>query len=1002
MSFNSSTNNSSVSSPPAYSSDSGRVSFAQIFGEESRKQLHDQAVRIKDISDVDGAWQITTAQASWRGHSVKWLNHRYLKQVVTAAGKKFRTLFYLRNTFARELMAAYTNGFKTLTAQPSSAITPVVGKNTASPSEKNDDLSTPLGFRVAASLHLAGACKLRCDDSGKVGFKRTRTELDDEKVQEIDYYVNLSPLRLTYEYLSDNKSFPNGYLEHVLIPCYIDRLMSEAGMSENDARETITALRELYGLQKDRDIDLEPIMEIRNAIDKAANNHQRKVSCAGLVEGYFPAGAKAQESKSSRSVRKITVGRILDQGRATRQEVRHYFIQALRKKGEGREKARERVVAALESRGLSVGKTLSIDDFQVLSGVLGLYDESHQGDVVRDYLGLVTHIDSTKRTEPGRRKLLLSQAGMKEDDSFEVSTGHNDSLTIINPPTLEAPDPGNTYTCDYDELWCIQTRVDRGWKVRWTRDMYKRIVRWISRNKRVIAVEATSRVLTSIMTGLVSGGIAGAMYLGCAVLYVPVLIGFNLGMEKVQELWHRRKLMKYDGEGQPNHATRRKAFYESLAHVASEKSLTDCYNAYFNLKEDLAGLEKLKAKANLSAKEQIAYRRYQVIQQLRTAELGESYKDVGQMMVETVTDISRFEQAFEDQFLTLWKPFSKTEQRRAVKAGKPHMSNDEKVRIFNEAANRLLLKGEVRTSRQDQQDWMRELIVSGAKDGRRSGKLLFRDLAKLKRRHKTDLRTSAVAGRMNWMKANGYEAARHTAIVVGHFLYTNIIMNASKVLKAGTSWILKGILPKHVDVLPVPTAAIATYWVSSFLGGKAMQLINDCRNRLRVNKIIKSRRKPLIEDEPEKTSSFEYKQSKAQKIEHKVSSVLGYKKGKLGEQVAFDAEVSELGPEDYRALRREGGAQIKQIPKILAKMRKAHDRLQGDVKELTDKNAMVVDREEQLIKIAMLILERKYLEQQMQELLSGAVGTFYEETIRGEWLRRQEVYDVSYGIPEST
>ena len=998
---NSSANSPSVASPPVYSTGSDRVSFARIFGEKPRKQIHEQPVRIKDVSDVDGKWKITVAPASWRGRSIKWLNHRYLKLVATAADKTLRSLLHHRNTFDRELVTAYTNGFKALTAQSPSAVTPVAGKD--SNTEKSDDLSTPLGFRVAASFHLAGACKLQSGSSGKVGFKTSRAELDDEMVQEIDYYVNLSPLRLTYEYLTYDKSFPNGYLERVLIPCYIDRLVSEAGMPEYDARKMVTALQDVYGLKADGDIDLEPMMEIRNAIDKAANSHQRKVSSAtGLVAGHLPSGLRAKGSKSSRSVREITVGRILDQGRATRQEVRTYFIRELRKRGEERDKARERVVAALESRGLGAGKTLSIDDFQVLSGVLGLYDESHQGDVVRDYLGLVTHIDRTQKTEPGRRKLLLNQAGMKEDDNFEVSTGHNHSLTIINPPTLEAPDPGNTYTCDYDELWCIQARVDRGWKVRWTRNMYKRIVRWIARNKRVVAVEATSRVMTAIVTGLMSGGIAGAMYLACAVLCVPVLMGFNLGMEKVQDLWHRRKLMKYDEAGQPDQASKRKIFYDSLAHVASEKGLTDCYNAYFNLKEDLAGLERLKAKANLSAKEQIAYRRFQVMQLLRSAELGESYKDVGQMMVEAVTDMSRFEQSFEDQFLTLWKPFSKTERRRAIKAGRPHMSNDEKIKIFNEAANRLLLRGAVQVSRQDHQDWIRELIVSGSQDGRRSGKLLFRDLAKLKRSRKTDLRASAAAGRINWLKSNGLGAAKHTSIVVGHFLYTNVVMNTSKILKAGALWALKGILPKQVDVLPVPTAAIATYWASSFLGGKVIQLVNNCRNRLRVKKIVRSRRKPFTERLWKRESHADRKRSRAKKIKDKVSSALGYNKEKLGEQVAFDAKVCELGPGDYRALRREGSYQIKQIPKILKKMRDAHDRLERDVKELSDRDAMVVDREEQLIKTAMLILERKYLEQQMQELLSGAVGTFYEETIRGEWLRRQEVNDVGYGVSQTS
>ena len=954
----------------------------------------------------DGHWQAKVGTSSWRGHTIYLFNRKYLKPfqslkpAVEKAGSYFRSSHHL----GQNLVSAFLNAFENLTVQPLASVNPIVGPSACESPDKTAQppgpLASPMGMLIAAALNLAGACKLRADSSGKVGFKKSKAQLDDNVVTKVDYYVNLTPTRLALEYVADGKQLPNGYLDRVLKPFYIQKLMNEAGMTGQDAAAMVAQLQEKHGLLVDADVDIEPMMEFRNAIEKEAGSHQRKVAAADSDGGHFPSGSGTREKSVSRKIKKMAVGRLLDQGRATRQEVRDYFTRELRKKGEGREKARELVVAALESRGLGVGKTLTIDDFQAISGMLGLYDESHQGDIVRGYLGLVTHIDKTQASEPGCRKLLLQQAGMKEDDSFEISTGNDDGLTVINPPMLDAPEPSQTYTCDFDELWCIQAKVDRSWKLRLTSDMIKRVKRWISRNKRIIAVEASSRVLTAIVTGLMSSGIGGAMYLACAVVCVPVVLGFHWGVDKVQMLWHRRKIYKYDEAGEPDHASRRKSFYSSLAHVTSEQCMTDCFNAYFNLKEDLEGLEKLKAKANLSAKEQVAYRRYQVMQQLRSAELGEAYKDISRMMMELTMDISRFEQAFEDNFLTLWRPFSKTEQRRAQDAGEPFMSDEEKIEIFNKAAKRLLLKGDVQVALEDRRDWIGHLIKAGKNDTTQSGRLLFRDFGKFKKVSTTGVYTSSVAGRINWLTGNTTEAVKHIAVVVGKFLYTNISMNSSKMLKAGASWLLKGILPRQVDVMPVPTAAIGTYWVSYCLGGKFMQLVNNCRNRLRVKKIIKSRRKPLTEEEKaEQEREAPSHVSKARKIRRKLRDALGTRKEKLGEQVAFDTTVSELGAEDYRALREEGCSQIKQIPRVLKRMRDAHDRLQREVQELTDRDAMVIDREEQLIKTAMLIMERKYLEQQMQELLSGAVGTFYEETLRGEWLRRQEVDDIGAGVP---
>ena len=148
-----------------------------------------------------------------------------------------------------------------------------------------------------------------------------------------------------------------------------------------------------------------------------------------------------------------------------------------------------------------------------------------------------------------------------------------------------------------------------------------------------MASEAVTHAATTLVTGLVSGGPAAGVYLGGTLLFLPVMLACNYGGGLLQLWWHRRKVRQFDQQagnrlslGREDNE-RRKAFHQDLAYLVSEKSVLDCFNAYANMEQDLAGSQQLAQQADQSVAGQIAWRRREALQQLRAAQLGEAFRD---------------------------------------------------------------------------------------------------------------------------------------------------------------------------------------------------------------------------------------------------------------------------------------------------------------------------------------------------------------------------------------
>ena len=927
--------------------DGTHVRFDQIFGTEERTRLKEGAARVSDISKKGGNWKANISIPSWAGHKIGFLKKIVLRVVSFVRGQRHAPdLDY-------KLLSAYSYGF---ISQASASVTSRSATSHSGRTDLPPELDTPLGFRIATAMDLAGACKMQKGKNGQIGMKHGQGEVDDKVISQMDYLVNLNPHRLAYEFIVAKKRLPNGYIERVLIPHYMDRLTLEARIPEEEAGKIIAGHLESKGLDDDGDINFEALMDIRNSIDHQIKQKKRSVSSASPSAQKIPRGQKLTKELSG-SVSQVTVAQVYEQGQASRQSVRDYLIQELRQKGASREKAREQVVAALETMGITHGSLLTAGQFQKLAGVLHLYDDHSPQQVVRDYLGLVSQLKVTASEPPSEECVnTLRGLGIKAEDEFIINDGQPETLVVIERPDLEPPAENITYTCNKDELWVIQKMVDLSYVIIFTKDMVNRLISFINRSKRVIAVHIASKLATAMVTGAVSGGIAGAIYLASAACAVPFLIGFDYGWGKVQEWWNSRKVKKYDSDGQPSLPGKRESLYDGLVHLTSEQALTDSFNAFTSLKSDLKDLKKLEGNASRSAADQIKFRRHQVMQQLRSSQLGDGFKNFDRLMVEAVTDLSEYENTFDKKFKDLWKPFASTTK------GAP--SEEHRLEIFNKAADRVMSEYTTRVVHENHHEWLKKLVSDKKESHRRSDRYLFGAFRKIKALPLKEVHASAAASTFNKLVRGTKDAFSHSAKVVGHFLFTNTTWNAVDFLKAGYRWFLHGILPNKIDLIPIPTAAVCVYWIVSFLGGKSLEMMNNRLNRLRVKDVMNSRK-----DDEER-------------------------------EVAFDAKVKPLDAEDWRALRREAKGALTEFSEILTNLHKEHLRLDKDLKKLQASPKDVLDlNDEALVERAVIILRRKYLEQRIQELLSGAVGTFYQEIVRGDWQQRQMLQDKEADLP---
>ena len=282
------------------------------------------------------------------------------------------------------------------------------------------------------------------------------------------------------------------------------------------------------------------------------------------------------------------------------------------------------------------------------------------------------------------------------------------------------------------------------------------------------------------------------------------------------------------------------------------------------------------------------------------------------------------------------------------------MTRERRQAIFDKAARRVLAQGPLRLVTENSVHWLHQLVARDADKTAAADETLCQALGGDAPLDEQALRKAGHKARAHWLAGNSLEAARYSARMAGSFVSTHMAWHMGAVGEKGMRWLTGGVVPHVAEVAPVPTAAVVVYWASRLLTGRLSNLVNDCLNRARVRKIVAGR------------------------------------KDSQGRERSFDGDFASLSQADWRALSREARAGIKKLPDLLARLRREHNRLDEDLRWLAPSYKDVLrDSDDRLVERATLILRRKHLESQIQVLLSGAVGTLYQEMIRGEWRHRQ-------------
>ena len=720
------------------------------------------------------------------------------------------------------------------------------------------------------------------------------------------------------------------------------------------ARRRVSTLLAEKGLSDDRSIDLEPLMEIRNALDYeiqcSPNRPEREALQADLTSLYSPHN---HNSTAPSCPKRVSADRVLRYGLVPRQLARDYFIEVLRRQGMGRDQARLRVVAALSGCGAGkVNQSLSINTFLRVGKRLGLHEKQSLDSTIRAFVERAKRLDSVAHAQDSAwRRDLVRKAGFGPAGDFLVIEGEDGSSRLLPRPQL--PLPGHKQvSCNDDELWLIEMRVGRHHRVRMTGDMIKRMQRYIARNKRKIGLAAVTAVVTSVVTGLLSGGIATAFYLAFSVFSTTMVFGARHIGGQLQSWRHRRRIRQYDKSCESDRAAHRLDLTESLSYLVQEKNLVESLGAFANLKDELRHLDKLRGKAHLSAKEQILFRRHQVLQQLRSTQLQSAFTNVERLLVETVGEISHYEQLFEKEFETLWQPFE------------TDVSESERHAIFMEAAKKSIKT--VSFGRVTQKRLRQWLHMDEKGDSvRGSDRVLRQALANLPALSPDQKAISGAKANSYWLGGNVAGAAKQTLALVGSFVKDAVLSHAPSPKDFLKDIAVHGRVPVKLELSPLTLASACVHWLSSVVGGQALETLNNRLNRVRVRRAIR----------------------RAQDSQ--------------GEALPFDADRGDVDSEDWRAIRRESVKGVKKLFKQLSALREQHRKIAKALSTLCTPEAARSPARADLVERAGLILQRKALEHEIQAILTGALGHFAHEIVRGEQLQRQLLEDIEKEIPSS-
>ncbi|OQX36963.1 MAG: hypothetical protein B0D91_07885 [Oceanospirillales bacterium LUC14_002_19_P2] len=286
------------------------------------------------------------------------------------------------------------------------------------------------------------------------------------------------------------------------------------------------------------------------------------------------------------------------------------------------------------------------------------------------------------------------------------------------------PVPQSRYQCDSEDLWLIRYQVEHHRFLKFASDFAHRIRQWAQRNKRIIGLEVVEVVTVGIITGITTGGIGAAVYLGSRVIFKMIQVGIQAAIAAVRSAFSRRKVDRVEaelghrfaqdgsqsldsrevkdiasldnpGEDDPHRNIRQ--LLDGTEYLSREHSLTNMTNLLLDMKNLSDDLNRLQFRAGDSVADSIRLQKLYTLALQHSARFDESAKDYDKMVVAGVQKVSALNSQFERVFKPLWEPFRE-------------LPDDRIDAIFNEAANHSSVKGRWYLTREDCLHWIQTIV----------------------------------------------------------------------------------------------------------------------------------------------------------------------------------------------------------------------------------------------------------------------------------------------------
>ena len=289
----------------------------------------------------------------------------------------------------------------------------------------------------------------------------------------------------------------------------------------------------------------------------------------------------------------------------------------------------------------------------------------------------------------------------------------NPRTPALAPPVLAAPGKSR-YQLDDEDKGYIQQAVDNGGSLKIPKhDLLNRLKRMTLRNKSNIFLNTMGIIISTALTSAATGGLAAGIniliYLGWFAAWSGGTEAIRMGkaMRAMQKMEKTRDfaLNPTDMEAfRGFNEEKFKTFMKSCRYVCSHETLTRIYNCYAELEKDVEKSERLNKGTIKTVDDAVRFEESKARYRYRKKNLDISFDLFNRLYVGAVGDLQRMENEWNKEIEVLWQHKFK------------HMDAKDRARLFKKAAHDHRVTEKKYRFQTSNIDWLKEIFPQMAND----------------------------------------------------------------------------------------------------------------------------------------------------------------------------------------------------------------------------------------------------------------------------------------------